>query len=396
LSVIALVTSATGAEKAATSETPAPVTAKNDALTRSGLEHYYDLDYDGAIHDFERTLAAHPEDPFAVNHLLAAVFFRELYQAGALESSAYANNNFLSNRAPVQISAKTDQRIKELMQRALDLSEKQIAGDPRDANAYYARGVTRGMQSTYLALVKKSWFAALGSAKDARHDHEKVLELDPQYDDARLVVGLHSYIVGSLPWPIRVLAHVVGESGNKANGLRDLEAASRGGGDAAVDAQVVLALMLRREQRFAEALEVARGLTATHPHNFLFALEQANLLKDAGKATEAIASYRQVLSKAEHQQFHDPHLEFAYYGLGNTLRGQRDFAGAAAAYASVEGLPHANLDIRRRSQLAAGEMYDVLNQRERAVKMYQSVIASGEGSDQAQRAREHLNRPYQN
>src|SRR5205823_8338638 len=112
-----------------------------------------------------------------------------------------------------------------------------------------------------------------------RHDHEKVLELDPQYNDARLVVGLHSYIVGSLPWPIRVLAHVVGESGNKASGLRDLAAAGDGGGDAAVDAKVVLALMLRREQRYAEALDATRSLTAAHPHNLLFALEQANLLR---------------------------------------------------------------------------------------------------------------------
>ena len=395
LPVIALVTNLAAAEKAAASEARAPVTAKTDAWTRSGFEHYYDLDYDAAIRDFEKAQAAHPEDPFAINHLLAAIFFRELYRAGVMESSAYANNSFLNNRTPVQIDGKTDQRIKELTQRALELCDQQIAQNPRDANAYYARGVTRGMQSTYLALAKKSWFSALSSAKGARRDHEKVLELDPQYNDARLVVGLHSYIVGSLPWPIRVLAHVVGESGNKTSGLHDLAAAGNGGGDAAVDAKVVLALMLRREQRYPDALTIERELTAAHPHNFLFALEEANLLKDSGKGSEAVAAYRRVLTTAARGEYHDPHLEFAFHGLGETLRGQRDFAGAAAAYEGVEGLPRANADIRRRSQLAAGEMYDLLHQRERAVKKYESVIASGKESDQAQRAREHLNRPYQ-
>ena len=396
LPVIALVTSTAAAETATAGEARAPVTANKDALTRTGFEHYYELDYDAATRDFERSLAAHPDDAFAVNHLLAAIFFRELYRAGAMESSAYANNSFLSNRTPVQIDSKTEQRIKELTERALALSDEQIAKNPRDANAYYARGVTRGMQSTYLALVNKSWFGALGSAKGARHDHEKVLELDPQYNDARLVVGLHSYIVGSLPWPIRVVAHVVGESGNKASGLRDLSTAGNGGGDAAVDAKVVLALMLRREQRYNDALDVERQLTAAHPHNFLFALEEANLLKDSGNGAEAIAAYRQVLARAARGDYHDPHLEFAYYGLGETLRGRRDFGAAVEAYQAVEGLPRANADIRRRAELAAGEMYDVLHQRERAVKMYETVIASGGESDQAQRAREHLSRPYEN
>ena len=114
LPVIALVTSTAATETATGGEARAPVTAKNDALTRSGFEHYYELDYDAATRDFERALAAHPDDAFAVNHLLAAIFFRELYRAGAMESSAYANNNFLSNRTPVQIDSKTEQRIKEL------------------------------------------------------------------------------------------------------------------------------------------------------------------------------------------------------------------------------------------------------------------------------------------
>src|SRR5204862_4995259 len=133
---------------AAGDEKRPPVTAKTDAQTRSGFEHYYDLDYDAAIRDFEKALTAHPDDAFAVNHLLAAIFFRELYRAGAMESSAYANNSFLSNRTPVQIDSKTERRIKELTERALALSDQQIAKNPRDANAYYARGVTRGMQST--------------------------------------------------------------------------------------------------------------------------------------------------------------------------------------------------------------------------------------------------------
>src|SRR5690349_223955 len=86
-------------------------TAKNDALTRSGFDHYYDLDYDDAVHDFEQVYKDHPRDPFAANHLVAALFFRELYRAGALETSLYTNNGFLNNRTPIHPEAKSAERI---------------------------------------------------------------------------------------------------------------------------------------------------------------------------------------------------------------------------------------------------------------------------------------------
>ena len=50
--------------------------------------------------------------------------------------------------------------------------------------------------------------------------------------------------------------------------------------------------------------------------------------------------------------------------------------------------------ISLRSQLAAGEMYDVLQQRDRAIKMYQTVITANADSDEAEEARRGLKEPY--
>lgn len=372
------------------------VTSQTDPLTRSGFEHYYELDYPAAIRDFEKAAAAYPEDPFAVNHLLAGVFFQELYHAGALESSLYANNGFLDNKTPIHIEPATDARIQQLISKAEELANKRIRENPNDSGGYYARGVAKGMRSTYTGLVKKSWFGALGDAKAARHDHEKVLELDPKFSDARLVVGIHLYIVGSLAWPIRMMAHVVGESGNRSEGLKDIRAAAEGGGDAAVDASVVEALFLRREERYTEALQIQRRLTAEHPNNFLFAMEEANIQKDAGMGQQSIATYRRVLAETATGKYYDPHLEFAYYGLGEALRGQKDFAGAAEAYDAAAARPNSNPAIRLRSELGAGEMYDLLKQRERAVQKYQNVIATNSESPQADIARKNMKEPYRN
>lgn len=36
-------------------------------LGRSGLEHFYNMEYDKAVHDFELDAQQHPDDPFAAS-----------------------------------------------------------------------------------------------------------------------------------------------------------------------------------------------------------------------------------------------------------------------------------------------------------------------------------------
>ncbi len=80
------------------SSAPVPTRVDNDAYTRKGYEYFYNLEYDKAVHEFELAQAAHPDDPFALNHLLAAVVFRELYRIGALDTESYAGDNFLTKK----------------------------------------------------------------------------------------------------------------------------------------------------------------------------------------------------------------------------------------------------------------------------------------------------------
>jgi hypothetical protein len=139
---------------------------------------------------------------------------------------------------------------------------------------------------------------------------------------------------------------------------------------------------------------VVRTLNAAHPRNFLFALEVANILKDSGKGPESIAAYRKVLEEAKVGAFHDPHLEFAYWGLGEALRGQRQFLSAAEAYGTVGDFPRADAGLLRRADLAGGEMYDLALNRELATKKYEAVITARADSTEADRARRLLRDPY--
>lgn len=365
-----------------------------DAFTRSAFEHYYNLEYAAALADFERALKAHPDDPFAVNHLLSAVLYRELYRVGALDTGLYSNNSFITKKR-LAFDPKVSARVKELADRAADLSERRLKQDPNDVQALYARGLTRGLRATYTALVDRAWFSALRNAMGARHDHERVLELAPGYTDAKTIVGAHNYIAGSLPWAIKAAVSIVGLSGSKAKGIEYLYQAANGGGETSADASIALALFLRREQRFNDALVVVRKLVAAHPRNFLFAMEEANILSDGGRGQESVAAYRKVLATVrEGRLYFDPHEELAAFGLGEVLRGQRDYQGAAEAYEMVRTVPHADPELQQKAALAAGEMYDLLHKRDLAIQKYQATIALDGGSAQAEMARKYMKDPY--
>src|SRR5450756_253857 len=173
---------------------PVPMRSDNDPATRKGFDYFYNLEYDKAVREFEATQQAHPDDPFAANHVLAGVIFKELYRIGALDTEAYAADSFLTKRHPKPLDPKVRDRVKQLSAQALALSQAELDKNPNNVDALYARGITRGLRATYMGMAEKAWFAALRSAVSARHDHERVLELDPKYVDAKLLVGTHLYI----------------------------------------------------------------------------------------------------------------------------------------------------------------------------------------------------------
>jgi tetratricopeptide (TPR) repeat protein len=245
-----------------------------------------------------------------------------------------------------------------------------------------------------VGLVQRSFIPALRLALQARDDNDRVLDLDPDFVDAELVVGVHQYVVGSLPFAIKMLAGLAGIHGNKQKGLELLRDDGKYGVTTSVEARTALALFLRREAKYGEAAEWNDSLKREYPHNFLFWLEAANLQKDAGHAQQAIALYRALLDQSRHAgYFTNQHLELAWFGLADTLRGQRDAAASAEAFEHVLAQPTVSPDLKRRAQLGAGMEYDVLGQREQAEAAYRDVLALGE-SDQASDARRYLKAPY--
>ena len=362
---------------------------------RRAFDHFYNTEYDKAIQLFEGLAKQHPNDPFANNYLLCAVLFRELYRVGALDAETYADDDFLDRKAKRPLDPATQQRIKDLIARTEALTGERLKVNDRDVEALYARGVARAMRSTFMGMGEKAWLAAVRSAMAARRDHERVLELNPNYVDAKMSVGVHNYIIGSLNWAARTMVALVGVRGNRKKGLDYLREVARANSLASMDAKIALALFLRREEKYEEALELVRNMTREYPRSFLTALEYANLLNAAGHGREAIKQYEHILANYKARKYPVAEPEVAAWGLGVSLRGQREFLLAAQAFDSVSSFPNADADLVRRATLAAGEMYDTLKRRDAAVKRYEQVIAQNSGDGNAELARRHMRQPYQ-
>lgn len=364
-----------------------------DPLNAAAFDHFYDMDYERSIHEFTQIMQRHPGDPDAINHLLNATLFRELYRIGALNPGDYANDNFIDTHHRPADPPICDQ-IKSLVQKASEIEERRLSANPKDEDALYAQGATRADFATYTALIEHAWFAALRNALGARRDHEKVLELDPKNVDAKLVVGTHNYVVGSLPWGIKAASSVVGLGGSKDKGLEMLKEAAASNSETSIDAKIVLVVFLRRERRFDEALQILRSLEPQYPHNVLFSLEDGNLLRAKGQNRDAEAMYRRVWQDGRNGKYAGLNYEVAAVALGDLLRSEKNYGGAAAAYDLVAEVNKPDVETAQKAALDAGEMYDLLHNRDQAIKRYQASLAVDSSSPFAETARKRIKDPY--
>jgi tetratricopeptide (TPR) repeat protein len=366
-----------------------------DPTVRDGYEHIYNLDYDGAIGRFEAVLKAHPNDPMAYGYLQMAVVFRELYHQDLLDTTYYAHDNFLTSKRNVPVPAATRQRIEDLTNNGIRLADDRIKANGNDKNAYFARGYLRGIHAVFITLVDHSFVAAARQGYAARGDSEQVLKIDPEYADADMAIGIQQFAVASLPRWVRMVVGIVGVGGNKERGLQLLRESAAHGVVTAVESRTVLSLFLRHDGRYPEALAVQRGLAEQFPHDFLFRLEEANLTKDEGNGPGAIALYKIVLADAAKPgYFIDARLQLAWFGLADTQRGQNDIADAAENYVKAAEQPECSDWLRKRAQLNAGEMFDLLHQRQKAVSLYQMAASGGGDQSQADVAKRLLGSPY--
>lgn len=362
-----------------------------------GYDHFYNNEFDQALEYFEQDLKAHPDDPQMFNHVAQTILYREMLRSGALESQLVSGNNPFLRRPKMEISPQNKQRFEYCFNQAISLSEAKLARNPNDLAALAALSVAHGLRSNYLFLVEKSWVDSLREATAARKANERIRELDPKDVDARLVFGLNEYLVGSLPFYMRALGFIGGFHGDRTDGIKQLEIVAKQGAQNRYDAQVLLAVIYRRERDPRKAIPLLKELATRFPRNYLFRLEQVQMYSDAGDKQSALAVLDEIESmrKAGSLGYADLNPEKILYFRANLLFWYNDLPTALADLRVVTQ-KSADLDLNTAvlAWLRLGQVQDLQGHHNDALPAYREAIKVAPKSEAAAEAKGYIESPY--
>lgn len=366
-------------------------------LVDDGWDHFYNLEYDAAIADFQKAIAQDPNSPDLHNHLAEALVFKEMYRNGALESEMVAGNNSLLRRARLNPSPQTHAEFLAEISKALSLCDARLRQNPNDAAALYAQGIAYGIRSDYFWVVEKSWYDSLRDATSARKAHNRLAELEPGNVDARLVQGLHDYILGSLPWQYRMLGFLVGFHGDKEKGIRIVQDVAQNGTRDKVDAEIFLCALYRRENHPDRAVPIVQDLIRRFPRNYLLRLELSVMYSMAGDKLHGMAAVEEAahLKREGAAGFDRMPWEKIYYQEGSIQFWYRDEDQALENFQKVAaGIENVDLNTAAYTYLRIGQIYDMTHRRAQAIEYYKKAIAFEPQADGAAQSRKFLSTPY--
>ena len=368
-----------------------------ESVVAEGFDHFYNLEYDRAIADFEKAVVRNPNSPDLHNHLAQTIVFREMYRNGALESELVSGTNSFLRRPRMNPAPETEKRFLDEIGKAMALSEARLKTNPNDTGAMYAQGISYGLRSDYFWVVKKSWRDSLKDATAARRLHNRVSELEPDNVDARLVQGLDDYIVGSLPWGWKMLGFLVGIHGDREKGIRTVQDVAKNGKLDRVDAEIFLCALYRRENQPRQAIPLVEDLIRRFPRNFLLRMELSQMYSmagDKGRALQAAEDVAQLKTRRapgydrvpwEKIYIQEGTIEFWYNDLERALENMKKVAAASE---------EVDLNTGVSAYLRMGQIYDLTQHRAEAVEAYKKAIAYAPQAEAAQDARKYLSTPY--
>ena len=367
------------------------------SLIEEGFTDFYNLDYDRAIAVFEKAIARNPGQPDLHNHLAQTLIFREMYRDGSLESELVSGNNSFLRRPKLNPTPEIEKRILEEIAKAMALADARLKQNPRDTAAMYASGIAYGLRANYFWVVKKAWHDSLRDATAARKLHNRISELEPANVDARLVQGLHDYVVGSLPLAYKMLGFLVGIRGDKQKGIRTVQDVARNGNQVRVEAEIFLCALYRRENMSSLAVPLVQDLIRRYPRNYLLRMELGQMYSQAGDGARGLQALEEVarLKKSHAPGFDRVPWEKIYYQEGsiefwyNDL--DRSLENMKKVTASSEEV---DLNTGVQAWLRMGQIYDMKQRRAEAIAAYKNAIAFAPQAEAAQESRKYLATPY--
>ena len=321
-------------------------------------------EYDKAIGNTYELISLYPEEPFP-RFLLMTIYMyilRSYWDFPADEKYEIYKRKFSSAAADAR--------------KACDEYPVQ------NAAIYFVRGMVLGVEGM-VHLQDKEWLDSYSKGKSAVAALKKSLEIDPTNYDAYLGLGMFEYYCSKLTGAVKVLAWVVGFSGNSEKGIEYVTKAMTYGRYAEGSAKVFLAYAyIHFEDKLDEGVELAKTLRAQYPRNFTFIeyfLRAARKLppERAAEGIRWIDTYVRTPNwKNEVILFVPYNLEMVDYVQASLYLARNDYAAARNLLEPVSACNHHVDEFSTEVNLALLYVYAKTANHDKARQIYSHIMGN--------------------
>ena len=354
------------------------VAADPQSIYQESATALYNLDFSTAQHGYETLTQDYPENPDYWNALASSVWLKIIYDQQKLNIESFSGRaSFGTRESKDAVNAGDEKHLRDTVATAMAKAGAMLQKNPNDVRALYALGISNATLASFESTIKRAYLTAHGKAKAARDLHQRVLKLDPTFDDARMSIGTYDYVIGVLPSVFRFLLAPFGVRGaGKEAGIRQLETAAAKGKMNSTDARMVLTVVYNREKKYDEALRLLNELHAKYPRNFLFEMAKATIYEKMKEGDQAVRVYEEVLGKVQRKQDGYERLRAAkvHYSLGTSNVNRYQFEKAAEDFERVVSSGDASPDEKAGAHLWLGKIFDSKKERAKALEQYDLVL----------------------
>jgi hypothetical protein len=360
-------------------------------IREKGMNALFNMDYQGARSAFEEMTSVDPRNPAGYVYIANTIWLGHLAELRRLQTNIYNRGNSFFSKTEDTVDPKIDKEFRGKIERAITLCEARLNIHKDDIPALYYLGIAKNIVAGYEATVKRSFISALKNGSKGVGFHREILEKDPQCIDAQLSVGMYNYVVGSLPFAVKILALLGGVHGSKKDGIAMLERVAKDGNFAKDEGNILLVMLYKREKRVPDALAILNLLAVKYPGNSLFRLERAGTLGELKKYSDSANQFEALLKDPVAYDYIPDLIHFQYATmLSDEQKWSVSYEHFVAAYTS-RNAPEALVTL---AHLNAGKCLDVQSKREEAMKEYKLVLSRKDVFDSYDQAKQYLKKPF--
>ncbi len=269
------------------------------ARAEAGFNDIFNMDYDRAAVIFVSLEKDYPQHPAPPLYLSSILWLKEMLRRQDLTLSRFVNPTYFSARTNQSMRPQDRAEFFRKLQQSEALSKAILQRNSRNKDARYFLATAYGLRSSFAITIDHRIREAFSYGSKAYSYSRQLTQEDPKYYDAYLTIGIYEYIAGSIPWYMRWMVYIIGVHGSKQEGIALLQLAAEKGQYVEDQARLVLMVLEVREHRYADALTIARDLGNRFPRSYLLSINQAQILRLAGRKEEAASLLLQIEKRVE-------------------------------------------------------------------------------------------------